>query len=564
MGDYPLVSVIVIFYNEEQFIEAAIESIFAQTYKNWELLLVDDGSSDKSVDVAQVYVKNYPEKVRYLEHTGHQNRGMSASRNLGIANAKGEFVAFLDADDIWLPTKLERQVAVLTARPEVSMTYGPAQWWYSWTGKPEDRLRDFIHELGVSPNMLIQPPELLVRFLHREGISPCTCSVLLRREMISELGGFEETFQGLYEDQAFFAKVCLSAAVFVTSECLSRYRQHKPTNISNNKEAQEHLGSRRAFLKWLESYMAAKNKDSKEVLKALQIEMLPFRYPRMYKFAQNIKQLLVQKLSSYSHKFKSSVVKFPLIRQLRSIQFRRLQPLGNGRQWGTPIVRYYWDQYLSQYRSDIHGTALEVGTTDTIRQYGGLTLDQVDAIDLSLHSPEVTIVADLSRADHISSNTYDCFVNQFTSHLIYDIEAAIFHSIRILKPGGVLLINFPCVDYYFSHGLDMGTGKPLFMYWWFTPLQVENIFRGIGLEAQDFSLKVYGNLFTRIAYQLNLPAEELTQHEMEFSDPGHPLLVCARVVKPANWKSLKPPYRDPWHPQDAPAQWNPITGHYAD
>jgi hypothetical protein len=172
-------------------------------------------------------------------------------------------------------------------------------------------------------------------------------------------------------------------------------------------------------------------------------------------------------------------------------------------------------------------------------------------------------VGDLTRADHIPSNSYDCFINQFTMHLIYDVEAALYHAVRILKPGGGLLINFPCVDYYFPTGLDMGTGSPLFMYWWFTPLQVENLLRGMGLNDADYSLEIYGNLFTRIAYQLNLPAEELTRHELSYEDPGHPLLICARVVKPEDWQAVKPIYRTPWQPDVTPTRWNPVTGHYA-
>ena len=107
MKNKPLVSCITIFFNAEKFFEEAIESVFVQTYKNWELLLVDDGSTDGSTTIARNYAEHYPEKVCYLEHEGHQNRGMSASRNLGIRHAKGDYVALLDADDIWLPQKLE-------------------------------------------------------------------------------------------------------------------------------------------------------------------------------------------------------------------------------------------------------------------------------------------------------------------------------------------------------------------------------------------------------------------------------------------------------------------------
>jgi SAM-dependent methyltransferase len=226
-------------------------------------------------------------------------------------------------------------------------------------------------------------------------------------------------------------------------------------------------------------------------------------------------------------------------------------------------VRYYWAHYLEEHQADIRGHALEVGTTATIRQFGGEALLCADAIDLAAHNSEVTVVADLSRADHVPPDTYDCFVNQFTMHVIYDVEAALYHSIRILKPGGVLLINFSCLDYYFPDGLDMHTGASLFLYSWFTPIQVENLLRRTGLESSDYQIEVFGNLFARIAYQLNMAAEELTQRELEYSDPGHPLLICARVTKPVHWQTTKPDYRDPWRPDITPALWNPETGHYA-
>ncbi len=84
MTSKPLISCIIIFFNAgDKFFIEAIQSVFAQTYENWELLLVDDGSTDGSTDIAISYTQKYPEKVFYLEHEGHQNRGMSATRNLG-------------------------------------------------------------------------------------------------------------------------------------------------------------------------------------------------------------------------------------------------------------------------------------------------------------------------------------------------------------------------------------------------------------------------------------------------------------------------------------------------
>jgi hypothetical protein len=271
----------------------------------------------------------------------------------------------------------------------------------------------------------------------------------------------------------------------------------------------------------------------------------------------------LRRLYSVVHNRVWVLMRLPVIRQLRCVQLRRLHPLGHGRQRGTSIVRYYWARFLQQYQSDIRGNALEIGMTTTIQQYGGLALTRADALDLTAHGPEITIVADLTRADNVPADQYDCFINQFTMHLIYDLDAALYHSIRMLKRGGVLLVNFPCVDYYFAQGLDMGTGDPLFMHWWFTPIQVENLLRRAGLSSTDYKIEIFGNLFSRIAYQMNMPAEELVQRELEYADPGHPLLICARVVKPASWRATKPEYRTPWLPEVTPARWNPVMGHYA-
>ena len=120
------------------------------------------------------------------------------------------------------------------------------------------------------------------------------------------------------------------------------------------------------------------------------------------------------------------------------------------------------------------------------------------------------------------------------------------------------------VEYCFARGLDMGTGAPLFVFWQFTALQVENLLRRAGLTDGDFEVELYGNLFTRIAYQMNMPAEELTRDELDFLDGGHPLLICVRVVKAADWPAPRPDRSEPWVPQLAPARWSPETGRYGD
>src|SRR5215217_1967355 len=127
-----LVSVIIPFFNEERFLEETIQSVLHQTYPYWEILLIDDGSSDNSTALAKNNASRYPDKIFYVEHEGHVNKGLSATRNAGIAKARGELVALLDADDIWLPEKLQKQVAIFQQNPQIAMACESSFYWSSW------------------------------------------------------------------------------------------------------------------------------------------------------------------------------------------------------------------------------------------------------------------------------------------------------------------------------------------------------------------------------------------------------------------------------------------------
>lgn len=289
-----LVSSVIIFLNEERFIREAIDSVFAQTYQNWELLLVDDGSTDESTRIALRYAEHYPDRVRYLEHPGHENRGMSAARNLGVRHARGEYVTFLDADDVWLPRKLEKQVEILVSWPEAAMLYGRTQFWHSWTGKPEDLHRDHMTELGVEPDTLVKPPALLTLFLQDESTVASICSTLIRREVFEEVGGFEESFRDMYEDMVFYVKVFLKSPVFVAGGCWDRYRQHpdKSSTVALESGRLYHPWrpnpAREVFLNWTAEYLSAQGAEGTGVWKALQRELWPYRRPVLFRLFRTL------------------------------------------------------------------------------------------------------------------------------------------------------------------------------------------------------------------------------------------------------------------------------------
>ena len=288
----PAVSVVVIFLDEETFLAEAVESVLAQTYRDWELLLVDDGSTDRSTALAQRYADRFPGRVRYLEHPGHENRGMSATRNLGVANARGRYVAFLDADDVWRPEKLAEQVAIFETHPELGMVCGASEYWWSW-GDPERD--DVVVPVGGRQDAVSRPPELsLALYPLGEGAAPCPSGLVLRRDVVEAVGGFVEHFRGpyqLYEDQAFLAKVYLSTPIYVASGCWDRYRQHPDSCVAEVTKAGKYDEVRRFFLEWLEGYLAAQPSPHPDVADALRRALGPYRHPRRTRVGRAFRRL---------------------------------------------------------------------------------------------------------------------------------------------------------------------------------------------------------------------------------------------------------------------------------
>ena len=288
MNNRPLVSVVIPFFNAERFLREAVKSVLAQSCQDWELLLVDDGSTDSSLQIAQQYTATYPDRMHLLAHPGHRNLGVSASRNLGVRCSRGEYIAFLDSDDVWLPNKLERQLAILRLVPEAGMTCGPSELWHSW--KPDATAVDAVFPLRGAADCLVAPPELLLRWYPLGRSAPGTASLLLRRRLIESVGGFEEKFAGLMEDQALLAKVYLSAPVFVSSECLVRYRIHD-ASLCGRATLQDHDAACLLFLHWLEGYLRKQRIANPEIRRALNRTLWRYRHPAVLGWARRAKQI---------------------------------------------------------------------------------------------------------------------------------------------------------------------------------------------------------------------------------------------------------------------------------
>ena len=195
----PRISVICAFFNAERYLAETVESVLAQDHDDFELLLIDDGSTDRGRALAKEYAAR-DRRVVLLTHPGHANRGTCASRNLGLHHAGGEYVAFIDADDVWRSSKLRNQSALLDRMPHVDAVCGSVNFWSSHEGGSDE-----IIPTGHVQNRAVKPSEGL-RKIYPLGKAdpPCPSDLMMRRSIVEKIGGFEEGFVGplqLYEDQ---------------------------------------------------------------------------------------------------------------------------------------------------------------------------------------------------------------------------------------------------------------------------------------------------------------------------------------------------------------------------
>lgn len=246
-GVVPVVSVVLIFLDEERFLAEAVQSVRDQTLVDWELILVDDGSTDRSTQIARGLAAE-DDRIRYVDHPGHQNRGMAASRNLGVAHSTAPYLSFLDGDDVWVAVKLAEQLDLLEKMPDVAMVNGAMLHWHSWD--PSATVEDDSVVLGGASDRRIDPPQAaLTLYPLGRGDGPAV-DLLVRRSVFEAVGGFEERFRGLYEDQSFKIKVFLRYPIYISSRVWLRYRQHDASACAQV-SPDAYLQLRGFFLDWV-------------------------------------------------------------------------------------------------------------------------------------------------------------------------------------------------------------------------------------------------------------------------------------------------------------------------
>lgn len=238
----PLVSIIMPAYNAARYIKETIESVLTQSYSNWEMIIVDDGSTDNIAEI----IKEYSEKDARIQYIYQTNKGQSSARNRGIKEAQGKYIAFLDADDLFLPAKLEEQVKFLENNSECGVSYC----------KIYHFLNDNKQQLFYNP----QPNysgDIFERVLTQNFINPL--AVVLRKEVLDKYGAFKEDWRRV-DEQYLWVKLSFNKVKFYyLDKVLAYYRVHRQS-LSN--QAQYLVETSEKYLELIDLVEKWKNDDN--------------------------------------------------------------------------------------------------------------------------------------------------------------------------------------------------------------------------------------------------------------------------------------------------------------
>ena len=225
-----LVSVVIPNYNGSLYLKEAILSVIEQNYENKEIIVVDDGSTDNSVEL----LRAFGPKISLIES---KNSGASTARNIGISVAKGEYIAFLDSDDIWATNKLSLQMAYMSEN-ELDLVYCHGQEFGSTDGL------NVLHEAKYAGDCYKYFKKLPGRAIIDMGPS----TAIIRSTRLLKTGVFDPSFTGPAEDWDFFRRYCRGGKVGFCDQVLV-YRRNHSNNVSNRSLAEYYLGNRKALLK---------------------------------------------------------------------------------------------------------------------------------------------------------------------------------------------------------------------------------------------------------------------------------------------------------------------------
>jgi SAM-dependent methyltransferase len=230
-------------------------------------------------------------------------------------------------------------------------------------------------------------------------------------------------------------------------------------------------------------------------------------------------------------------------RQIRSwppvglgrLGMKRLAPVSKefGFERGKPIDRYYIEDFLRRHAGMreyapgvVRGTVLEVGEAQYAERFADQArLERIDILDASPTNPRATVIADLTDAPELESDTYDCVICTQTLLLIYDVRAAVGTLHRVLKPGGTLLVTVPGVSQICHPDMESWGD-----FWRFTSLSARRLFEEF-FDPSEVTVETFGNVLTASAFLYGLAVQDLRKSQLDVRDPDYQVLIAVKAVK---------------------------------
>lgn len=215
-----LISIVTASYNYEDYIKETIESVINQTYTNWELIIVDDGSKDNSVEVIKSYCKK-DKRIKLFQHEGGINRGLVETVKLGISKAQSEWITFLESDDTIIPEYLEKKVKVMNEHPEVKFIFNDANLFGS-----EERIRSYdLYFEKIKQIFAENPyPKNLLKYFKELNLVPTFSVVTMKKELFQNID-FNSPIKA-YLDYYLWIQIVQKTPLYFIDEKLTNWRMH--------------------------------------------------------------------------------------------------------------------------------------------------------------------------------------------------------------------------------------------------------------------------------------------------------------------------------------------------
>jgi len=527
------VGVVIVSYNQAHYLSQALESVRAQRRPCDRLVVVDDGSTDNPAAV----VAGFP----HARLITQQNRGLAAARNAGLAVLDTSFVVFLDADDRLEPNAIELGLACFARVPESGFVYGGHL---------------YIDADGQELGGRFEPPreDPYLHFLRGNFIA-MHGAVMYRRDCLLAVGGFDETLRRC-EDYDLYLRLTRRYQVTGYPDLVASYRLHGNNMSANHREmlrsalqvharykpsAAEGPKARQAWLagrgRWRRNYaeeMALarylKGKAGGSLISSLPaMADITAAAPRVALGAtlggirRRVTPILPHRVRERLLKGRERV---PPVGRVRFGDLRRVTPISDsfGFDRGLPVDRHYIERFLTRHYSEIVGRVLEIGDDSYTRRFGGTRVSRSDVLHVKEGNPRATLVGDITKADVLPENAFNCIILTQTLQLIYDVPLAIERIHRALVPGGVVLVTAPGI----SQISGDEWGKTWF--WSFTPAALERLFVD-RFGSDGLMIERYGNVFAATAFLQGLAVEELDVRDLVPLDNAYPVITGLRARK---------------------------------